>query len=218
MEAHSHTADFALQQEDRTGFFGDPDALAAFMDTAEGYIKSSLLLVSTDQGRLAYSTPERPVTLDHDDSFFTDSWNVTGKWNGRETIEYMSQKNWMAAEGIPLLCISRPSGDTVEVQFKNRNHFFTTSNPVMDQLFTDMTGRDWTFLPDREPPPGPPDAVLSVYRKEGMDVFISCYQKEETAVIWTAPFVYNIANDMRSINECYYMSASAVERLLSWAP
>ena len=218
VEAHSHTADFALQQEDRTGFFGDPDALAAFMDTAEGYIKSSLLLVSTDQGRLAYSTPERPVTLDHDDSFFTDSWNVTGKWNGRETIEYMSQKNWMAAEGIPLLCISRPSGDTVEGQIKNRNHFFTTSNPVMDQLFADMTGRDWTFLPDREPPPGPPDAVLSVYRKEGMDVFISCYQKEETAVIWTAPFVYNIANDMRSINECYYMSASAVERLLSWAP
>ena len=47
VEAHSHTADFALQQEDRTGFFGDPDALAAFMDTAEGYIKSSLLLVST---------------------------------------------------------------------------------------------------------------------------------------------------------------------------
>ena len=36
-------------------------------------------------------------------------------------------ENWMAAEGIPLLCISRPSGDTVEVQFKNRNHFFTTS-------------------------------------------------------------------------------------------
>ena len=140
----------------------------------------------------AYSTPERPVTLDHDDSFFTDSWNVTGKWNGRETIEYMSQKNWMATEGIPLLCISRPSGDTVEVQFKNRNHFYITSNPVMDQLFADMTGRNWTFLPDREPPPGPPDAVLSVYRKEGMDVFISCYQKEETAVIWTAPFVYNI--------------------------
>ena len=87
VEAHSHTADFALQQEGRTGFFGDPDALAAFMDTAEGYIKSSLLLVSTDQGRLAYSTPERPVTLNHDDSFFTDSWNVTGKWDGRETIE-----------------------------------------------------------------------------------------------------------------------------------
>lgn len=89
---------------------------------------------------------------------------------------------------------------------------------MIDQLFADMTGRNWAFLPDREPPPGPPDAVLSVYRKEGMDVFISCYQKEETAVIWTAPFVYNIANDMRSINECYYMSASAVERLLSWAP
>ena len=87
VEAHSHTADFALQQEGRTGFFGDPDALAAFMDTAEGYIKSSLLLVSTDQGRLAYSTPERPVTLNHDDSFFTDSWNVTEKWDGRETIE-----------------------------------------------------------------------------------------------------------------------------------
>ncbi len=87
VEAHSRTADFALQQEGRTGFFGDPDALAAFMDTAEGYIKSSLLLVSTDQGRLAYSTPERPVTLNHDDSFFTDSWNVTEKWDGRETIE-----------------------------------------------------------------------------------------------------------------------------------
>ena len=218
VEAHSHTADFALQKEDRTGFFGDPDVLAAFMDTAEGYIKSSLLLVSTDQGRLAYSTPERPVTLDHDDSFFTDSWNVTGKWGGRKTIEYMSKKNWTAAEGISLLCISRLSGDTVNVQFKNRNHFYTTSNPVIDQLFADMTGRNWTFLPDQEPPPGPPDAVLSFYRKEGGDVFISCFQKEETAVIWTAPFVYNIANDMRSINECYYMSASAVERLLSWTP
>lgn len=118
VETHSYTADFALQQEGRTGFFGDPDALAAFMDTAEGYIKSSLLLVSTDQGRLAYSTPEHPVTLDHDDSFFTDSWNGT-------------------------------------------------------------------FLPDREPPAGTPDAVLS---------------------------------NMRSINECYYMSAGAASRLLSWAP
>ena len=78
--------------------------------------------------------------------------------------------------------------------------------------------RNWTFLPDQEPPPGPPDAVLSVYRREGVDVFVSCYQKEETAVIWTAPFVYNIANDMRSINECYHMSANAMEHLLSWTP
>ncbi len=79
VEVHSHTADFALQQEDRTGFFGDADALAAFMDTAENYIKNSLLLVSTDQGELAYSTPERPVTLDHDNSFFTDSWECNRK-------------------------------------------------------------------------------------------------------------------------------------------
>ena len=67
----------------------------------------------------------------------------------------------------------------------------------MDQLFTDMSGRNWTLLPGQVPPTGPPDAVLSVYRMEGGDVFLSCYQKEETAVIWTAPFVYNIANDMR---------------------
>lgn len=216
VEVHSHTADFA--QEDRTGFFGDADALAAFMDTAENYIKNSLLLVSTDQGELAYSTPERPVTLDHDNSFFTDSWNATGKWDGQETIRYMSQKNWMETEGISRLCISRLSGDTVNVQLKNRNHFYTTSDWMMDQLFTDMSGRNWTFLPDQEPPPGPPDAVLSVYRREGGDVFVSCYQKEETAVIWTAPFVYNIANDMRSINECYHMSANAMEHLLSWTP
>ena len=129
VEVHSHTADFALQQEDRTGFFGDADALAAFMDTAENYIKNSLLLVSTDQGELAYSTPERPVTLDHDNSFFTDSWNATGKWDGQETIRYMSQKNWMETEGISRLCISRLSGDTVNVQLKNRNGpFFQTRN------------------------------------------------------------------------------------------
>ena len=68
---------------------------------------------------------------------------------------------------------------------------------MMDQLFTDMSGRNWTLLPGQVPPTGPPDAVLSVYRMEGGDVFLSCYQKEETAVIWAAPFVYNIANDMR---------------------
>ena len=97
---------------------------AAVMDTAENYIKNSLLLVSTDQGELAYSTPERPVTLDHDNSCFTDSWNATGKWYGPETIRYMSQKNWMETEGISRLCISRLSADTVNVQLKNRNHFY----------------------------------------------------------------------------------------------
>ncbi len=97
---------------------------AAVMDTAENYIKNSLLLVSTDQGELAYSTPERPVTLDHDNSCFTDSWNATGKWYGPETIRYMSQKNWMETESISRLCISRLSVDTVNVQLKNRNHFY----------------------------------------------------------------------------------------------
>ncbi|MEQ3316526.1 hypothetical protein [Enterocloster clostridioformis] len=104
----------------------------------------------------------------------------------------------METESISRLCISRLSVDTVNVQLKNRNHFYTTSDRMMDQLFTDMSGRNWTLLPGQVPPTGPPDAVLSVYRMEGGDVFLSCYQKEETAVIWTAPFVYNIANDMRS--------------------
>ncbi|WP_390569887.1 hypothetical protein [Enterocloster clostridioformis] len=74
---------------------------AAVMDTAENYIKNSLLLVSTDQGELAYSTPERPVTLDHDNSCFTDSWNATGKWYGPETIRYMSQKTGWRQKAFP---------------------------------------------------------------------------------------------------------------------
>ena len=74
---------------------------AAVMDTAENYIKNSLLLVSTAQGELAYSTPESPVTLVHDNSCFTDSWNATGKWYGPETIRYMSQKTGWRQKAFP---------------------------------------------------------------------------------------------------------------------
>ena len=70
---HEYEAGFALHEnrEDGfyTGFYGDAEAFVSFLEQVQHYIEGALLLVSTDNGNLSYSTPENPITIFHDDSF-----------------------------------------------------------------------------------------------------------------------------------------------------
>lgn len=50
---------------DDYGFAGNRDDYISFMESVDSYISKSLLIVSTDEGRLAYSTPRRPVIVYH---------------------------------------------------------------------------------------------------------------------------------------------------------
>lgn len=47
------------------GFAGNREDYVSFMESVDSYISKSLLIVSTDEGRLAYSTPRRPVVVYH---------------------------------------------------------------------------------------------------------------------------------------------------------
>lgn len=76
----SYEMDFQLyqNQEDgiESGFFGDRDQIRRFLEKADDYMENSLLIVSTDNGKLSYSTPEKPITYIHD---FESSFGVLQK-------------------------------------------------------------------------------------------------------------------------------------------
>lgn len=218
---HSFETDFALQRSDemgvRTGFYGDTGALVEFLETAEKYVNNSLLIVSTQEGILAYSTPGQKVYINRNDPYVANEWNITGEVDEIAVLRQMKDKNWAETEGIPNLREFRASDYEVSVYQKNRNRFDTTADQAADQLFADMSGRNWTFLPEQKAPEGNPDVVMTIYRKYG-DLNVSCYLEEELAVVWTPPFVYDIENNMRSINESYVLSADVIGRLLEWQP
>ena len=213
-------ADFVLSMEKEdgyhSGFFGDEKAFLSFMKTAETYLNESLLLVSTDSGELAYSTPEYPITIRHDDRFWTGGWDVTGKMDSLECFDLVVQKNWKEAEGISLLTELRSKQIQTWANVKGEGRRYVTSDVVVSRLFEDLSGDNWVCLPDREVPSDNPDVLFHVLEQDSSDLYVSCYLNQELVVIWTSPYVWDLDNNLRITQEFYHLSSQAMEKLMVW--
>ena len=200
----------------QNGFFGDPKQVADFLDEVRSYQDRGLLLVSTDEGTLAYSTPENPVTAYHDDSAVTGSWDPSGSQTPSDTLRTMGQKNWAMSEGIPLLSDLLSFPEEADMHQKGTGRLQISTDALCTRLFSDLSGDSWTFLPEETPPSGEPDVIVTVHSGEASDTYLSFFRGQELAVIWTAPFVCDIDNHMRSIEECYRVPGDVIDEMMGW--
>lgn len=201
----------------RNGFFGDPKQAADFLDEVRTYQDRALLLVSTDEGTLAYSTPEHPVTAYHDDSAVTGSWDLSGSHTSSETLRTVEQKNWAESEGIPLLSGLFHFPEEAIVHQKGIGRLQISTDKLCGRLFSDLSGDTWALLPGQTPPSKEPDVLVTISSDEASDTYLSFFRDEKLAVIWTAPFVCDIDNHMRSIEECYRVPGNVIDEMMEWA-
>lgn len=198
------------------GFYGDTEEMVNFLEQAEYYLYHSLLLVSTDEGELAYSTPETPITLQHSHMEWCSGWNVTNSENALEIFRLAAEKNWLETEGIRILCGITEGWQTfnIDLSIKGNRRESIEIDDMMQNLFGVLSEDNWIYLPKREMPQETPDVLITISRVPACDMYISCFAEKELAVIWSAPFVTDIDNHMEAICECYQLSKAVIEEIM----
>lgn len=218
-------ADFSMQKEEADGYhngiYGDVQGLIYFLETAHERISKSMLLVTTEQGNFAYSTPEEPITLYPDQSSLFQDWDVLKEGEmDVQLLSRMAEKNWTESEGIPLLLAH---ADSAEVRVKSESRLEPAVDALQNALFDTLkegsAEEEWKLI-SRERQPmealasGGPDVLMILYRNQAPACYLSCYREEEKAVVWTAPFVYDGENQMRWLSEVYSLSSEAMGEVL----
>ena len=141
---------------------------------------------------------------------------MTGDMDSLECMKLVVRNNWMKTEGIRKL---KERGDLCLETWADRKgsgRTRLTSDVLAAGLFSDLSGDNWLYLPDREPPARDADLVFHVLCQDISDLYVFCYPEEEVAVIQTDPYVWDKNNHTRITRECYRLSADAMGGFLSW--
>ena len=149
-----------------------------------------------------------------------EDWNVAGEGSTLDVFRLAVRKNWLETEAIRNLCERQRNQNTyhmdISVSIKEDRREYAGIDEVMARLFSELGGDNWKYLPQKEMPQETPDVVISISCTPGADLYISCFEEEELAVIWSAPYVADLENHVESICECYRLSGDVVKELMKW--
>lgn len=218
----TYETNFSVSKPDssKLGFYGDTDKMTEFLEQTDACLSESLLLVSTDEGNLAYSTPEAPITFQNPLMSLFGNWDVTGEGSALEVFRLTVEKNWLETEAIPILCAEQRWQEAnhldINISIKGISRKAADIDEVMDQLFYELGEDNWKYLPEKEMPEEAPDVLICISRTPGADFYVSCFKEKELAVIWSAPYAADMENHMEAVSECYRLSGNAVEGIMKW--